>query len=65
MSTLIPSFASWLLSTIAVEFPATSFATSIRKMLKPFGYFDFARYDFAFARSYAGGFRAAFQYCIL
>ena len=34
-------------------------------MLKPFGYFDFARYDLAFARSYAGGFSAEFQYSIL
>ena len=65
MSTLIPSFASSDLITTAVALPATSFATSIRKHLKPFGYFDFFRYAFAFARLYGYGFRLLFQYSIL
>ena len=61
----MPSFASSDLITIADAFPATSFVTSIRKHLKPFGYFDFASSAFAFARLYGYGFSPLFQYCIL
>src|SRR3954447_16605040 len=65
MSTLMPSFASCDLITIAVALPATSFETSIRNVLKPCGYFDFARYAFALSRLYGYGFRLLFQNSIL
>src|SRR5437763_12551486 len=65
MSTLMPSFASSDLITIADALPATSFETSIRNVLKPFGDLDFFRNAFALSRLYGYGFRLLFQYSIL
>ena len=61
----MPILASSDLITTAVALPATSLVTSIRNVLKPFGYFDFAISALALSRSYGYGFRLLFQYCIL